>query len=105
MRKLQRIVFSSVGESGSGKSTLAALLQNLYPVQKGQIFIGVVGIKHIHLASLRSLVGVVPQRVDLFEGSVLDNIILDDYEPDMKKVLTICKEVDVRFWKSQTELI
>lgn len=84
-----------VGESGSGKSTLAALLQNLYPLQDGQIFIDGVDIKHIDNTALRRFVCVVPQKIDLFEGSILDNIVLDDYNPDMKKVLAIAKDVGV----------
>jgi len=36
-----------VGESGSGKSTLISLLQNLYPIQKGQITIGDLDLKYI----------------------------------------------------------
>ena len=33
-------VTAIVGESGSGKSTLIALLQNLYPLQSGQVYLG-----------------------------------------------------------------
>jgi ATP-binding cassette subfamily B protein len=82
-----------VGESGSGKTTLAALLQNLYPLQEGQIFIGGIDVKHINNAALRALVCVVPQRIDLFEGSIMENIILDDLEPDTTRVISICKDV------------
>lgn len=59
-----------VGESGSGKTTLAALLQNLYPLQNGHVRIGGVDVRHINNADLRALVCVVPQRIDLFEGTI-----------------------------------
>jgi len=74
-----------VGESGSGKSTLSSLLQNLYPLQSGQITIGGLDLQHISTSSLRKRVGVVPQQIDLFSGSIVDNIAVGDYEPDMQK--------------------
>ncbi len=88
-------VSAIVGESGSGKTTLAALLQDLYPLQEGHIRIGGVDIRHIDKADLRSLVCVVPQRIDLFEGTILENITLDDYEPDNGRVLRLCSEVGI----------
>lgn len=88
-------VHAIVGESGSGKSTLAALIQNLYPLKKGQIYIGSLDIQHIDNSDLRRLVCVVPQRIDLFEGTILENIVLDDYDPDMRKVLEISQQVGI----------
>lgn len=52
-------------------------------------------IRHINKADLRSLVCVVPQRIDLFEGTILENITLDDYAPDNTRVLTLCREVGI----------
>jgi len=79
-----------VGESGSGKSTMASLMQNLYPLNNGQISIGKYDLKHLSLDSLRRLVAVVPQQLDLFAGNVLENIAVGEPEPDMKKVVDIC---------------
>ncbi|WP_302304316.1 peptidase domain-containing ABC transporter [Culturomica massiliensis] len=84
-----------VGESGSGKSTLAALLQNIYPITGGSIKLGDINIKHIESDSLRQLISVVPQKIDLFEGSIIDNIALGDYEPDMQKILNICSAIGI----------
>lgn len=86
-------VSAIVGESGSGKTTLASLLQNLYPLQEGQILMGGVDIKHIDNAALRALVGVVPQRIDLFEGSIMENIALDEPEPDAARIIAVCRDV------------
>jgi ABC-type bacteriocin transporter len=80
-----------VGESGSGKSTLMSLLQNIYPVDAGHVFIGDYDLRYVGNESLRSLVGVVPQNIDLFSGTVLDNIAVGDFEPDMRRVLDVCK--------------
>jgi len=84
-----------VGESGSGKSTLLSLLQNLYPVKEGNITIGGLDLQHISNRSLRQLVGVVPQHIDLFSGTIVDNIAVGDYEPDMQRVLALSKMLGI----------
>jgi ABC-type bacteriocin transporter len=80
-----------VGESGSGKSTLMALLQNLYPLQSGSITIGGVDLRHVNNPSLRSIVGVVPQEIDLFAGTIIENIAIGDPEPDMNHLVFLCQ--------------
>ncbi|WP_442589844.1 peptidase domain-containing ABC transporter [Pedobacter sp. AW31-3R] len=84
-----------VGESGSGKTTLLSLLQAIYPLQSGGIQIGDYDIKYITNDSLRRIVGVVPQDVHLFAGNVIDNIAIGDMEPDMKKIIRICGEINI----------
>ncbi len=80
-----------VGESGSGKSTLMALLQNIYPLMEGSIMIGQLDIRYIDNESLRRQVSAVPQQIDLFAGSVLENIAVGEFEPDVQRVLHVCK--------------
>ena len=84
-----------VGESGSGKSTLISLLQNIYPIQKGSITIGEVNLKYIDNTSLRDLVAVVPQKIDLFAGNVIDNIAVGEFAPDMERIIEICKSIGI----------
>ena len=84
-----------VGESGSGKSTLMSLLQNIYPIQSGNIFIGINAIKYLNNNSLRSLLSVVPQKIDLFAGNVIGNIAVGDYEPDMQRIINICSQLGI----------
>jgi len=88
-------VTAIVGESGAGKTTIMSLVQNLYPLQAGCIRIGSVDIRHLHPASLRSAIGIVPQKIDLFNGNVLENIALGELEPDMDFVLQICQEINI----------
>lgn len=83
-------VSAIVGESGSGKSTLISVLQNLYPIQLGNVFIGDYDLRYIENKSLRKLVCVVPQKIDLFAGTVIENIAVGDYEPDLKMIMSIC---------------
>jgi ABC-type bacteriocin transporter len=84
-----------VGESGSGKSTLMALLQDIYPIQKGSIFIGKYDIKYLKNAPLRKLLSVVPQQIDLFAGNVIDNIAIGDDEPNMRRIIDICTQLGI----------
>ncbi len=84
-----------VGESGSGKSTLISLLQNMYPLQSGSISIGSIDLKYIENKSLRELVSVVPQKIDLFAGNVIDNIAVGDFQPNMELILEICKNIGI----------
>jgi ATP-binding cassette subfamily B protein len=82
-----------VGESGSGKSTLMSILQNIYPIQDGNVRIGKYDLKYIKIASLRKLISVVPQQIDLFAGNVIDNIAVGDDEPDMQKIIDIATKL------------
>lgn len=86
-------VTAIVGESGSGKSTLVSLLQNIYPLQSGSISIGVHDIKNVSYNSLRNIVSIVPQKIDLFAGNIIENIALGDYSPNMKKIVEICSQL------------
>ena len=63
-----------VGPSGAGKSTIIHLLLRFYEVTTGQIRIDGEPITHWNLASLRSKIGIVPQEVLLFGGSIRENI-------------------------------
>ena len=81
------------GESGSGKTTLVSLLQNLYPLQAGHIRIGRYDLRHLTNQSLRKIVSVVPQRIDLFSGNVVSNIAIGDFDPDMDRVIEVCDKL------------
>jgi len=81
------------GESGSGKTTMVSLLQNLYPIQAGHIHIGRYDLRHLTNQSLRKIVSVVPQRIDLFSGNVVDNIAVGEFNPDMTRVMEICEKL------------
>ncbi|BAV09435.1 bacteriocin-processing peptidase. Cysteine peptidase. MEROPS family C39 [Filimonas lacunae] len=88
-------VTAVIGESGSGKTTLLSLLQHMYPLQSGHIYIGDTDIRYISPGSLRSIVSVVPQKIDLFAGNVIENIAVGEYEPDLPRLLTVCKAVGI----------
>jgi ABC-type multidrug transport system fused ATPase/permease subunit len=84
-----------IGESGSGKSTLLSLLQNLYPLKEGNITIGGLDLQYISNKSLRKAVSVVPQQIDLFAGTVIENIAFGDYEHDIQRILELSKMLGI----------
>ena len=84
-----------VGESGSGKTTLISLLQNLYPIKSGKITIGDYDLKHINYQSLRNLIGVIPQQLNLFSGNIIENIALGEPFPNIQKILDLAKQLGI----------
>ena len=70
-------VVGLVGSSGSGKSTLVQLLDGLYQVEEGRIYIDGTDISKVQIGSLRRQVGFVPQESILFDGTVMDNLRLN----------------------------
>jgi len=86
-------VTAIVGESGSGKTTLISLLQNIYPIQNGNIYFGSHDISYFTNDSLRELVVVVPQNIDLFAGNIIENIAIGEFTPDMERILNICNQL------------
>lgn len=84
-----------VGESGSGKTTLISLLQNLYPIKEGKIYIGDYDAQFIHYQSLRNCIGVIPQQLNLFSGNIIENIALGDSFPNMQRILDLSKELGI----------
>ncbi len=68
------------GRTGSGKTTLLSLIAGLYPVTSGSITIGGFNPFLMPASERRKTIGIVPQNVQLFNGSILDNITLKDAE-------------------------
>ncbi|HLP16733.1 MAG TPA: ATP-binding cassette domain-containing protein, partial [Bacteroidota bacterium] len=57
---------------------------------QGRILFGEMHIGDVRLQSLRSHSAVVPQEIELFHGSVIDNVAYGDREPDLQKILRVC---------------
>jgi ATP-binding cassette subfamily B protein len=66
------------GRTGSGKTTLLSLIAGLYPATSGSITIGGFNPFLLPASERRKTIGIVPQNVQLFNGSIFDNITLKD---------------------------
>ncbi len=64
-----------VGHSGSGKSTIARLLMNFYGLNKGVIRVDGIPINEYDLSDFRKNIGIVPQEVILFGGTIKENLL------------------------------
>nr|WP_198428930.1 ABC transporter ATP-binding protein [Nocardia bovistercoris] len=63
-----------VGATGAGKTTLINLIPRLIDVTGGAVFVGGTDVRQLSLESLRSEIGLVPQKAYLFSGTVASNL-------------------------------
>src|SRR5665213_1354128 len=75
-----------VGHTGSGKTSIISILNRLYAIRQGEIFLDDHPIDSFKLDALRLSIGVVLQDVFLFSGSILENITLRNEEIPFAKV-------------------
>lgn len=92
--KLRKNEFISiVGESGSGKSTLGQIIQQFYFPESGLIKVNnKLNFTEIGTTTWRNVVGVVPQDIQLFNGTVLDNICLGNSNEEAEKIVQFCRK-------------
>ena len=76
-----------VGPSGSGKTTMINLIPRFYPLTDGSIRIDGHDIREMNLTNLRAQIGIVPQDVVLFAGTVEDNIRYGKLESTHDEIL------------------
>ena len=74
------------GPSGSGKSTLARVIMGVWPDVRGEVLLDGEPLENFDRARLGPQLGYLPQDIELFEGSVADNIARFG-QPDPNKVI------------------
>jgi ATP-binding cassette, subfamily C, bacteriocin exporter len=83
-----------LGEVGSGKSILLQILQKFQNYEAGEILINNnLPFKDIAPDIWRGKIGVVPQDVKIFNGTLIDNIILGDVMNEGEKAVEFCKSI------------
>ncbi len=82
------------GYHNSGKTTLVNLLDGIYASYKGSITYNGISLKNIDLSTLRDHIGKNVSQEDIFDGTVLDNIMLGKPQADPKVALRALSEVD-----------
>lgn len=80
-----------VGRSGAGKSTLAKLIQRLYIPERGKILVDGYDISLTDPAWLRRQIGVVLQENYLFNGTIRDNISMNNPTASMERIIEVSK--------------
>lgn len=85
-----------LGATGSGKSTLVYLIPRFYDVTSGSILIDGVDIRRFKLSCLRRQIGMVPQDVFLFSGTIRDNIAFGKPDASMKEIVRAAELAKIR---------
>ena len=86
-------ILGIIGGTGSGKSTLVQVLLGLYPADKGSISLYRDGCSPRDLSEWRSWMAYVPQKVELFKGTIRSNLTLGMEEPVSDKELWQALEI------------
>jgi ATP-binding cassette subfamily C exporter for protease/lipase len=81
-----------VGPSASGKTTLARLLVGIWPAMQGKVRLDGNDIYQWDKEELGRYIGYLPQNVELFEGTIAENVARFG-DPDPQKVLEACRMV------------
>ncbi|WP_291779630.1 ABC transporter transmembrane domain-containing protein [Cecembia sp.] len=89
------------GHSGAGKSTIIQLLLKLYMVEKGQVEVDGKNIQDWNLRQLRSNIGIVPQEVLLFGGSIRENIAYAKPDASEEEIIEAAKKANAWQFISQ----
>ena len=76
-----------IGGTGSGKSTVAKLIPRFYDVQSGAVLVDGVDVREMSFDSLREKIGWVPQSINLFHGTIADNVRFGKEDASDEEVL------------------
>lgn len=79
-----------VGRSGSGKSTLVKLLFRYFEPSNGEIFLDGINIRQLDITHYRRRFAIVHQEVDMFNGTILDNLIYGNPQVSIDEVKRAC---------------
>jgi subfamily B ATP-binding cassette protein MsbA len=84
-------VLAIVGPSGGGKSTLVNLIPRAYDPSKGVVRIDGFDVKKLDLKTLRAQIGVVPQDVIMFNGTIRENIAYGRKDASIEEIISAAK--------------
>lgn len=93
-----RRVLGLLGRTGSGKTTLTRLLFRFYDPAEGAIRLGGMDLRDLGLSELRRRVGLVTQDVQLFQGTVRDNVRLFSDRVSDGQILDTFRELGLWEW-------
>ena len=91
-------VLGIIGKTGSGKTTITRLLFRLYDAQRGAVRVGGHDVKDVDLSDLRHRIGLVTQDVQLFHGTVRDNITFFNREIADEQIQNVVNQLGIGAW-------
>ncbi len=86
-----------IGSTGSGKSTLIQLIPRFYDVTEGQVLVDGKDVRDYQLKDLREKIGYIPQKAQLFTGTIADNLRYgkkDATQAEMERAVEIAQATD-----------
>jgi ATP-binding cassette, subfamily C, bacterial len=83
-----------IGPSGAGKSTLAKALTGVWRPISGKIQLDGASLDQYDGDGLGRLIGYLPQRISLFDGTIADNIARLDPQPDSARIIEAAQRAD-----------
>lgn len=92
-----------VGPSGAGKSTLVKMLLNLYEPDQGEVLINGQIAQKYNLEAIRQKIGFVPQSIELFSGSLRDNLLFVMPEATDEECLLVLKQAQLQTFLDKAE--
>ena len=92
-----------VGASGSGKSTLLDMIPRFQDPIKGNIELDGTNIKHIKIADLRNLMGIVTQDAILFNDTIFNNIVFGETNVTEEEVIAAAKTANAHEFIKEME--
>lgn len=83
-----------VGHSGAGKSTIIQLLMRFYPLNGGEITVDKKNIESINLTAYRKNIGIVPQEIILFGGTIRENIAYGKPSANEEEIISAAEQAN-----------
>ena len=80
-----------IGKSGCGKSTLAKVIAGLYPLQSGNVRLGIYNMQDLSLECLRQQVVLVPQDAHFWSRSILENFRMGNPQLSFEQIVQSCQ--------------
>ena len=87
--------FAFVGDSGAGKSTIIKLLLKFIEINKGKISIGENDLSDIDTYYLRNKIAYIPQEIELFSGTIIENLKIGNQNATYEEIVSVCKMVGI----------
>jgi len=88
-------IYGIIGYSGAGKSTLVRLLLRFINLSEGSIHIGHHDLSDLDYGELREKISYIPQTIELFTGTIIDNLKIGNPDATYEDMMRVCRIVGI----------